>query len=115
VKNWPQLLREMHLLRDREPAVVKGLNAETLIKHDRIGEDTPFVGREGQRVVRVEYARPGEGRRAVWCRFGPAPLVTLVPSVLWLSLKVGLFAVGAIVLWRRPEDRPAARFFWLCM
>ncbi len=26
-----------------------------------------------------------------------------------------MFAVGAIVLWKRPEDRSAAQFFWLCI
>src|SRR5262249_28745129 len=51
----------------------------------------------------------------VWCRLGPAPVETLVPSVLWFFLKIGLFAVGAIVFWKRPEDRSAAQFFVLCI
>src|SRR5436305_11982351 len=38
-----------------------------------------------------------------------------VPSILWLLLKSGLFVVGAMVFWKRPEDRSAAQFFWFCM
>jgi transcriptional regulator with GAF, ATPase, and Fis domain len=114
IDDWPQLLRKMHLLRGERPAVVEGLNSEGL-SYDPDSKGPPFVLIDGQRVVRVVYERPGVGKRVVWCRFGPAPLVTLVPSVLWFTLKIGLFVVGAIVLWRRPADRPAARFFWLCI
>jgi transcriptional regulator with GAF, ATPase, and Fis domain len=38
-----------------------------------------------------------------------------VPSVLWFVLKIGLFLVGALVLWKRPGDRSAAQFFRLCI
>ncbi|MGE3807923.1 MAG: hypothetical protein AB7K24_24935, partial [Gemmataceae bacterium] len=38
----------------------------------------------------------------------------LVPSILWLVLKLGLFAVGALVYWKRPTDASAAQFFLLC-
>src|SRR4051794_24026745 len=114
VENWPQLLRQMHRLRGQRPAAVNGLTLEDL-RYDRGGREWPFVQIDGQRLVRVLYERPGEGTHVAWCRFGPAPLVTLIPSVLWFSLKIGLFVVGAIVLWRRPEDRSAARFFWLCI
>src|SRR5262249_13493191 len=92
VENWSQLLR----------AVVR--------LGDKMG---------GATAVRVDYERPdadgGVGRGAVWCKPGRAPWSALVPSVLWLLLKVGLFAVGAIVLWKRPADRSAAQFFCLCL
>ncbi len=51
----------------------------------------------------------------MWLRVGRPPYETLVPSLLWFSLKIGLFAVGAIVFWKRPEDRSAPLFFLLCI
>ena len=46
---------------------------------------------------------------------GQTPPVTLVPSILWLVLKIGLFFVGALVFWKRPGDAAAAHFFLLCI
>ena len=69
---------------------------------------------DGQRVVRVRDQRGGH-ERSVWLRLGPATAETLLPSVLWFSLKIGLFLVGAIVYWKRPEDRSAGQFFLLCI
>jgi transcriptional regulator with GAF, ATPase, and Fis domain len=46
---------------------------------------------------------------------GQTPAETLVPSILWFFLKIGLFLVGAIVFWKRPEDRSAQQFFLLCI
>src|SRR5262249_12823619 len=50
-----------------------------------------------------------------WCRLGRLPLEELVPSVLWFFLKITLFLVGALVLWKRPADTGAAVFFLLCI
>src|SRR5262249_32085244 len=33
----------------------------------------------------------------------------------WFCLNIGLFVVGAIVFWKRPEDTPASLFFLLCL
>ena len=66
---------------------------------------------DGQRVVRVRYKQkdesPDDPPHTVWLRLGPAPAETFVPSILWFLLKIGLFLVGAIVFWKRPEDRSA--------
>ncbi len=69
---------------------------------------------DGRKLVRVTYKRAGVVD-SVWCVIGPPPLETLVPSVLWFLLKIGLFVVGAIVYWIRSEDRAAAQFFRLCI
>jgi transcriptional regulator with GAF, ATPase, and Fis domain len=117
VDNWSQLLRKMLTLRTDEPEIVRGLSVEDL-RAGQVSEKLAFLALDGQRLVRVVYRRPGEGEagtQSVWCRLGRSPLETLIPSVLWFFLKVGLFAVGAIVFWKRPEDRPAAQFFWLCI
>jgi transcriptional regulator with GAF, ATPase, and Fis domain len=39
---------------------------------------------------------------------------SLVPAILWLLLKSGLFAVGMLVFWKRPLDQSAQQFFLLC-
>jgi transcriptional regulator with GAF, ATPase, and Fis domain len=115
VENWSQLLRKMILLNTDEPETVKGLSAQD-VRAGRVSSNHTFVSLDGHRLVRVVYHRPGEqGSQTVWCRLGRSPLETLVPSILWFFLKIGLFAVGAIVFWKRPEDRPAAQFFWLCI
>src|SRR5205814_5224493 len=43
------------------------------------------------------------------------PLEELAPSILWFFLKLMLFMVGALVLWKRPTDTAAALFFLLCI
>jgi transcriptional regulator with GAF, ATPase, and Fis domain len=57
---------------------------------------------------------PGRDDLVIWCRLGRLPLEELIPSFLWFFLKLGLFLVGALVFWKRPEDRSAALFFLLC-
>jgi transcriptional regulator with GAF, ATPase, and Fis domain len=87
VETWPQLLLELGKLRDRtEPVLVK-LKSE-------------------------ESSQPPT---SVWCVLDQAPLDTLLPSILWFFLKLGLLVVGLLVFWQRPDDRSAAMFFWLCL
>jgi len=87
IETWPQLLLELGKLRDRtEPVLVK--------------------------------LKPGDPQRpatSVWCVLDQAPVETLLPSVLWFFLKLGLFVVGLLVFWQRPGDRSAAMFFCLCL
>ncbi|HZY86745.1 MAG TPA: hypothetical protein VFE78_18065, partial [Gemmataceae bacterium] len=115
VENWSQYLRKLGRLRDEPAEAVAALPAEDQ-SGTPAGKD--FVLLDGQRLVRVEYERaggPGAGRHSVWCRLGHSPVETLVPSVLWFFLKIGLFVVGAVVFWKRPEDRSAAQFFLFCI
>jgi transcriptional regulator with GAF, ATPase, and Fis domain len=115
VENWSQLLRKTSLLHTETPAPPDGLSLADL-RADRVPAKYTFLALDGERLVRVVYRRPGEEEdRTAWCRLGRSPIETLAPSILWFFLKVGLFIVGAIVLWKRPEDRPAAQFFWLCI
>jgi transcriptional regulator with GAF, ATPase, and Fis domain len=109
VENWSQLLHVLIELRDQAALPV---TAEALEKADGPGS----VLLDGQQVVRVEFLRPEEiDPRHVWCRVGPSPVEALVPSIAWFFLKIGLFIVGAIVFWKRTEDRSAAQFFLLCI
>jgi transcriptional regulator with GAF, ATPase, and Fis domain len=101
VENWSQFLHKLSELRD-----------ESALSADHGLRQKP----DGQRVVRVEYCRGTESQpREVWCRLGPSPVETLVPSIAWFFLKIGLFIVGALVFWKRTEDRSAAQFFLLCL
>lgn len=69
-------------------------------------------------LVEVELSRPGTAGAetyTTWARLGSLPPEDLVPSLLWFCLKMMLFLVGAIVLWKRPHDSAAAQFFLLCI
>src|SRR5262249_35661319 len=89
VENWSQLLRSIQLLRHQQPKEVPGLTAADLAAGRMPGE-VSFVRVDGHRVVKLTYDRPGAAPgRTVWCRLGPAPLGTLVPSVLWFCIKIG--------------------------
>ena len=43
------------------------------------------------------------------------PIATYVWSFVWLALELVLFGIGVTVSWRRPNDRAARVFFWLCV
>src|SRR5262249_51926861 len=75
---------------------------------------------EGHDYVRLAYQRaagsPDEfAIREGWCEVGSMPFEDVAPSILWFLLKIGLFAVGALVFWKRPGDRSATQFFILCL
>jgi transcriptional regulator with GAF, ATPase, and Fis domain len=108
VQNWSQLLHTLNALRQTTPTAVS-------LSELRDPQTAPYVQvDDGPQVVRVNYERDGKAGQS-WCRLGPSPVETLVPSILWFFLKVGLFVVGALVFWKRPGDRSAAQFFLLCI
>jgi transcriptional regulator with GAF, ATPase, and Fis domain len=116
VRDWSQFLRKLtHLLKEPADAGDQDLLRKAAQDNDT---DLSHLLIDGQHVVRVLYQRPGDPDnqvRSVWLKLGPTPPFTLVPSVLWLLLKLGLFVVGAIVFWKRPGDSAAAHFFVLCI
>ncbi|MFO0929761.1 MAG: hypothetical protein U0736_22515 [Gemmataceae bacterium] len=117
VATWSQLLRGITQLTQRPPTAVPGLDAADLL-HDRVPGNPTFVELDGQPVVRLVYEREDGGqvaRHVLWCRLGRPPIESLVPSVLWFFLKIGLFVLGAVILWKRPDDHTATQFFWLCL
>jgi transcriptional regulator with GAF, ATPase, and Fis domain len=112
-KNWSQLLRGVLSLEQVTPPDVEEAAFNKLLSQKQRKEwesSASFVRLDGQELVRVLYERDG-AERAVWCRYARTPVETLLPSVLWFFLKIGLFAVGAVVFWKRTADRSAARFF----
>jgi transcriptional regulator with GAF, ATPase, and Fis domain len=119
VTNWSQLLRAVLALEDKTPPEVTDDSFDKRTgrrTRQEWGSAPSFVRLNGQELVRVLYQRDGDKQdgveRAVWCRCARSPVETLLPSVLWFFLKIGLFAVGAVVYWKRTADRSAARFFF---
>jgi transcriptional regulator with GAF, ATPase, and Fis domain len=109
ITNWAQVLRSLNELR--------GNRGEVGTENDvRSTSGKPHLVVDGTEILRVVYQRADSGeRRAIWLRVGRPPIETLAPSLLWFSLKIILFAVGAIVFWKRPEDRSAMQFFLFCL
>jgi transcriptional regulator with GAF, ATPase, and Fis domain len=103
--NWSQLLRALNDLR-RHPAEDGDKAALDDAKRD-------YVMLDGHnKLVRVRFTRGDDPTElSEWCAPGPPPLETIVPSILWFFLKIGLFVVGAVVYWNRGHDRAAAQFF----
>lgn len=143
VETWQQVMRAMTALAsanpERIPAQGPGRPAwddvrleETRASVVPLAADGPLTAltlaaaaeRELPRVVRlgdatwarVEYVRAlDEGEETSWRRVGRPPVDSVLPSVLWFLLKGALFAVGAFVFWKRPEDRWTPQFFLLCL
>ena len=108
IENWSQLVRKLGESRDA--------SAEAGDEKSLTDPERHYLSLDGRKLVRIQYRRGDDPtRRSVWCALGPPPLETVVPSVLWFFLKIGLFVVGAFVFWKRSEDRAAAQFFRLCI
>ena len=54
-------------------------------------------------------------RRSATVRVRYRPSATYVASVIWFLQEMVIFAIGARVFWKRPEDDSARLFFWLCV
>src|SRR5437879_2835138 len=102
-KTWGHLLQSLNSLSRSAPA-----HADSLAQ----AGEANYVKVSSKRYVRVEFWRPEIGRElACWCEIVPLPGSELVPSILWFFLKVGLFTVGVLVFWKRPNDSAATQFF----
>jgi transcriptional regulator with GAF, ATPase, and Fis domain len=109
VSNWVQILHELNVLRRAEIEIgtMDDLRQDAAKTHLKVDETE---------ILRVGYKSAADGKlHEVWLRVGPPQYERLVPSLLWFSLKIILFAVGAIVFWKRPEDRSATLFFLFCL
>jgi transcriptional regulator with GAF, ATPase, and Fis domain len=99
----------------RFSAQIRMLRALSELRND---PDPDYVRTDenGTREILIQFRGEGEKEvHEVWAPLRTLPLEELVPSILWFALKFGLFAVGALVFWKRPNDRSAAQFFLLCI
>jgi transcriptional regulator with GAF, ATPase, and Fis domain len=118
VSTWPQMLR---VLADLHPEEDAGEGIRHCEREEggecvrlRLVQGAPAA--HGSLFSRSFDAPPPlpEGHDPpVWVHLGKLPLSALVPAVLWFCLKAGLFAVGALVFWKRPDDPSARQFFVL--
>jgi transcriptional regulator with GAF, ATPase, and Fis domain len=114
IVTWGQFLRTMVAIGNQDGVPVEP--RQLLPSAPEMNGIHMAVLPDGQKVVQLQFRREGEAtNRSVWCRLGQPPLETLVPSILWFCLKIGLFVVGAIVFWQRQDDRSAAQFFLFCI
>jgi transcriptional regulator with GAF, ATPase, and Fis domain len=112
IDSWPKLLSAPHQLQRR----LAGSPPKSVPAWAKVAPG----GDEGVLLIKATFERPGhDGSPPVifhgWCELRRLPVGELVPSVLWFFLKICLFAVGALVLWKRPDDDAAAKFFLLCL
>lgn len=83
---------------------------------NQIVETGPLDSVDPRVPVTFQTERDGVIRQhTIEFRLGTSPLTALLPSVLWFLLKIGLFAVGALVFWKRSNDAAAAQFFLYCI
>lgn len=111
VQTWPQLLRGLIALRSEAPVTVTSLE-----EADR--QHLTYVELNGEPLLRLQFKRAtetGDQTLACWCLVGQLPMEELSPSIAWFILQLGLFVVGMVVFWKRPEDRSATQFFFLCI
>ncbi len=114
VQSWPDLVRAQIDVKKQpgEPTSQQNLTALADLR------DAPPISvlPDGRKIIRVVYQRSGEKESAaVLCQLGPPLTESLLPSLLWFFLQIGLFAVGALVYWKRPEDPSSGQFFLLCI
>jgi transcriptional regulator with GAF, ATPase, and Fis domain len=113
VSNWPQVLRKLSTLRTDHPrSLAEGTSLANL---ERTEPETSLVRMDGYEWVKVRFQKANDGPQGVvWFRVGRPSFESIFPSILWFIIKAGLFLVGALVFWKRPEDRSAMQFFLLC-
>ncbi len=116
IDSWPKLLSLARQLQRR----LAGSPPKAVPPWARDWAEIKRDGDEDVLCIKATFERPGrDGSPPVtfhgWCELRRLPLGELVPSVLWFFLKISLFAVGGLVLWKRPDDHAAAKFFLLCL
>lgn len=106
VQTWPEVLRALTELRRLPVQATDPSDPGPSLSH---------IQRDGETLVRVRLRSPEGESFTVWSLLGQLPLDTLLPSLLWFLLKVGLILVVGLVFWKRPSDRSTALFFCLCL
>jgi transcriptional regulator with GAF, ATPase, and Fis domain len=123
---WTQvlMLRKLTDFRDKplEDFVEEGQTRvrsdgnKLLLENIANGEKLIVQNPNGEKDILVKFRkRTTNSTGAIRLQLGTMPLEELLPSILWFFLKLGLFAVGLLVFWKRPEDSSAAQFFLLCI
>jgi transcriptional regulator with GAF, ATPase, and Fis domain len=112
IQTWSDLLAAPHRLRDQLGTQSADSQQSWAKRENAAGVETIYV-----KALFVREGTAGEPAQSFggWCRLGTLPLAELLPTLLWFFLKLSLFAIGALVFVKRPQETTAARFFLLCI
>jgi len=70
------------------------------------------IGKSDERWTRVEfYAVRSHSVQWAWIKLNPLPAGAILMSLAWFLMKMIIFVIGALVVWRRPGDLSANLFF----
>ena len=112
IDSWPELLGNPRRIQDRLGALDRS-QWPTWAKRERHdGHDLVLIRTEFERTDPETHQT---SKLVGWCALGSLSVEELVPTTLWFLLKLTLFVVGALVLWKRPNDPAASQFFLLCI
>ena len=77
--------------------------------------DVVLADVEGRRWARVDFYDAKAGKpESSWLLMKPSSSADVWLSLGWFILELGIFAIGATVVWKRPADVSAVLFFLLC-
>jgi transcriptional regulator with GAF, ATPase, and Fis domain len=118
IDTWPKILTAPQVIQQRLAGSPPNPVPEWANPGPEVKSNHPE--NEGALFIKAVFVRPGQDgapdiRFHGWCELRQLPLAELVPSVVWFFLKLSLFLVGALVLWKRPDDNAAAQFFLVCI
>jgi len=106
VKTWRQMLSALEGLEKKQ-------DSDYAVYNEPPSGAERFGKWGGEKHVLVTLSDPVGQRFDVWCRVGKPPLTTLVPSLAWFVLEMGVFFLAAFVFWKRPQDNSVRLFFIL--
>ena len=73
------------------------------------------VGNDKIRWMRVEFLRKeDQSRQSAYVRLNSPPPSEILVSLAWFLLKMIIFVIGALVVWKRPRDVSANVFYVHC-
>jgi transcriptional regulator with GAF, ATPase, and Fis domain len=134
--NWQQLLRAISALETDSGAVLDAGQEESAswadVERVAATRELKSFRFDGATWVEAEFVRPPDDtaaeawrrngyppedapRLTAWRRVGQPRVDSVLPAVLWFFLKLGLFLIGALVFWQRPDDPYAPQLFLLCV
>jgi transcriptional regulator with GAF, ATPase, and Fis domain len=95
---------------------LKEVDGQAIVSYSDYVHVVKDLGRKmGKSItVRWEDDRTKELKTGV-ARVQYRPLGTYLGSLIWFVQEMVIFAIGARVYWKRPDDDSARLFFWLCL
>ena len=82
---------------------------------ERLPAEQVIADVDGRRWIRVDYRPDGqEAAQSSWLLLQTSARSAVWLSLVWFLLEMVIYAIGAVVAWKRPDDGSAALFFLLC-